>query len=314
MKRSLSLLFLVASFIMMITLEGCNHKDLLADYSGTSQVNMLYDWSRATGNPDPAHVDLYLYPGQGGAPNYQQTPKTGVTLVLPADTYTGFAFATDSGSLQINDTGNKDACTITTKDEDILAPLGQPSGSVPRPAGTENERVAMTPDPAWAGHTDGFTVPGTDEELTHTIYMEDLYVTYHVTVSDVNGIEALKAVSGALTGLAGGIYPATGKLTDEKVTMPFAVEKYPQESSLKSQFLAFGDCPGAPGTHILALYAFLENGEKYMFTFDVTDQVHAQKGQKDIYINVSGIDLKDPLDSFGATVDGWIGTDTTVIM
>ena len=285
-------------------LTGCNHKELAAPYGGTTQINLHYDWSRATGDAFPANVDLYLYPGL-----VFNTPKEGGTLNLQPGTYPGFAYAPETGSLILDNPNDKDGCIVTTGDADITGPLGIDCTGCPRPAGTEDERVAAAPDRAWYGKTE-LSVPESKTPVDHTIYMEDLFVTYHVTVSDINGFELLTNQSGILTGLAGGVHPATGELTDEKVTIPFPYEKNAQEEKLTAQFYAFGDCPGTPGQHILGIYAVTEEGDKYLFTFDVTGQVHDQRGQKDIYINVSGIDLVKKVDNqFGIDVDNWKSTE-----
>lgn len=302
--KPLRLLTLTAGAIALAALlTGCNHKDLVAPYGGTTQINLHYDWSRTTGDPNPSSVDLYLYPGQGGTPLAFNTPKEGGTLDLRPDTYPGFAYAPETGSLEIRNTGDKDGCLVTTGD-----------AGLPGPAPAEGERAAASPDRAWYGKTD-LSVPESKTPVDHTVYMEDMFVTFIVNVNDIQHIELL-AGEGVLTGLAGGFNPSKGELTGEKVTVPFALKPGDKENSRKAGFYAFGDYPDGTSPNILGLYCSLPGSDEIkLVAIDVTDQVHAQHGEKVITINIDGLNLMTAVDWSDITLDPWKdGDPQTLIM
>ena len=296
--KPLRLLTLTAGAIALAAmLTGCNHKDLADPYGGTTQINLHYDWSRATGDPNPAAVDLYLYPGQG-TPLVFNTPKEGGTLNLKPGSYPGFAYAPDSGSLVIKDTGDKDGCLVTTGD-----------ASLPGPAPVEGERTAASPDRAWYGKTD-LSVPESKTPVDHTVFMEDMFVTFIVNVNDIQPVELLSG-NGVLTGLAGGFYPSKGELAGEKVTVPFAFKPGDKENSVTAGFYAFGDYPDETSPNILGIYCSVPGSDEIkLVPIDVTDQVHAQHGQKVITINIDGLNLLTAIDWTGITMDPWKDGDT----
>ena len=288
------LLTLTAGAIALAAmLTGCNHKDLAAPFGGTTQINLHYDWSRTTGDPNPSSVDLYLYPGQGGNPLLFNTPKEGGTLDIKPDSYTGFAYVPETGTLVIKDTGDKDGCLVTTGDADL-----------PGPAPAEGERVAASPDRAWYGKTE-LAVPASKTPVDHTVYMEDMFVTFIVNVNDIQSIELLSG-TGVLTGLAGGFNPSKGVPTDEKVSVPFAFKPGDKENSVKASFYAFGDYPDETSPNILGIYCTVPGSDVItVVPIDVTDQVHAQHGNKVITININGLNLMTAIDWAHVTVDSW---------
>ena len=322
-------------------LASCNHKPLWYGNDLFAYLDVLFDWTRATGDPQPASVDLYLFPEKGGAPQYDQKPMQGGTLRVPYGSYYALAFNNDTGSILVSGTDSLNTFKIYTRGENILAPMGMNTKADLRAKGTENQRVVLAPDYLWVGWEKDFDVIFTDEKVTHTIYMEDRWQEIYVEIRGVKNFRYLASVSGALSGLAGGYKPGLDKLTNEKVIIPFEGLKLDAEAaaeyhnqlqltmkkaqtltkdeasdSVFGQLVCFGHCPYEVNKHILTVYAVLSNGEKYMYSYDVTEQYHEQWNNRQVYLVIDELPLPVPISGGGEgmslSMDSWYNEDISI--
>ncbi len=334
----------LACICAAFVLASCNHKPLWYGNDLFAYLDVLFDWTRATGDPQPASVDLYLFPEKGGAPQYDQKPLQGGTLRVPYGNYYALAFNNDTGSILVSGTDSLNTFKIYTRGENILAPMGMSTKADLRAKGTEDQRIVLAPDRLWVGRKPDFNVEFKDEKTVHTIYMEDRWQEIFIEIRGVKNFKYLASVSGALSGLAGGYLPGLDKLTDEQVIMPFeglkldaeaaaayhnaleskvkraaALTKDQSSDSVFGQLVCFGHCPETVNKHILTVYTVLNNGEKYMFSYDVTDQYHDQWNQRQVYLVIDELPLPVPISGGGGegmslSMDDWDNVDILINM
>ena len=116
--------------------------------------------------------------------------------------------------------------------------------------------------------------------------------------------------------MAGGVYLQTGKTTDQVVTILFDDCIVDQQLGIYTIVRSFGvpdedPIPMAPRENQyfkLELEAFLKNGKRLEFAYDVTDQIRAQP--RGGVIVIDGIRIEDEegeggSGGFNPNVDGW---------
>ena len=332
---------IVICLLAIAGMTSCNHKPLWYGNDLFAYLDVVFDWTKATGNPQPSSVDLYLFPKDGGQHQYDQKPMEGGTIRAPYGSYRAFAFNNDSGSILISETDSINTFQIYTRSENILAPMGMNTKADLRAKGTESQRVVLAPDYLWVGWKQDFDVEFSDEKITHIIYMEDRWQEIFVEIQGVKNFRYLASVSGALSGLAGGYMPGIDKNTSEQVIIPFEGLKLDAEAaaqyhnamqskikmtsvltkddasdSIFGQLVCFGHCPDVPNKHILTIYAVLSNGEKYMYSFDVTDQYHSQWDNKQVYLIIDELPLPVPINNgeggMSLSMDTWYNEDISI--
>lgn len=320
------------SALCALSLVSCTHKKLWYGTDLWTWLDVRYDWSSATGNPDVGSVDLYLFRMDDipGDPEYNQLPMGGGTIRVPYGMYYGVAFNNDTGSLIVDGADSLNSLYLYTRDESILSPLGIVTKNPPTAKGTEGQRCVLSPDFVWTGRRDGFDVVFSEEKQTRTVRMEDAWQEVVVEVRGVKNFKYLSNVSGALSGLAEGYYPGRGELSAGQVIIPFgglkldaksvreawerlrirplALQGAPEDEPTDSVFgelVCFGHCPdrAEPHDHILTIYAVLTSGEKYMYTFDVTEQFHKQWDDPLVHVVIDELPLPVPISPEGSGIN-----------
>lgn len=315
---------------------SCNHKPLWYGNDLFAYTEVIFNWSRTTGTkaagvPESQVMDFYLYPEDGSLPIYNQTPHDGGIVRAPYGNYFAVAYNNDTGALRVRNTDSASTLELYTRDEGILAPMGIATKVDLRAKAAADERVVLSPEYVWAGRMDGFDVVFSDHIRSHTVYMEDAWVFIDVEVRGVKNFNYLSSISCALSGLAESYFPGKGQLSNGLVTIPFSGVKMDAQSvaamrskavedekdSVFGELVCFGHCPVKVNSHFLTLYAVLTNGEKFMFTFDVTEQMHHQEDPQHIHLLIEDLPVPTPITTGGGmslSMDSWQGVDVDITM
>lgn len=295
---------LLAAAVLLLC--GCEHKELCYDHPHTSEVRVLFDWREAP-EAHPASMSLYLF--ATSAPTsyrYDFTGREGGLLRAPRGEYLAAALNGDSECVECRNTDRADRFEITTATAELLpglATMGVRASGVPVDPAAADERMAAAPDALWSASAEAFPIRGPRDTLR--MVPQDALGTCTVEILGVEHLEDVTALGASLSGLAGGLLPAAGRLSDERVTVPFALART-DATSLQGQFRIFGDCPDRTGKHALIVYAVLTDGSKWYYTYDVTEQVHASEDPRHIRIRLEGLPLPEPsTGGFDPTVDPW---------
>lgn len=285
------------------------------DHHGRAQVEVEFDWEN---HPcaNPATLSLYLFPTDGSRSlRYEFNGREGHLITVPVGTYTALAINSDSELARILDTDSEETFVISLRTADEMEGIAVRSSSVPRMAGTENQRMASQPDEMWHSRLEPFDIK-VDYNNTPKLTLRMTRATRHfsVNINEVSNMKDVASMSAAISGLSGSLYPCNDIYSDEQVTIPFTLAPA-DEKSLTGELRTLGHCGysncskssyGTPAesSHYLTVYAILSDGTRWYHSFDVTDQMHSGN---DI-ITVTGLNLPEAMVSgggFQVDVDDW---------
>lgn len=311
---------------MLLFSAGCEHKELCNDHSHTATVKVVFDWKNA---PDaaPASMSLYLFPLSGGeALRYEFTDQKGGTIRVPIGHYDAFCLNSDTETISYRNTERRETFEATTRTTSLLgglSALGVRSDGAPRPEGTEDERIALSPDMLWSDHTEGVELTRETATTTITLYPKVSVCIYTVKILNAENLKYVSGISGSIASLAGGLLPGMGPdaLTEEHVTIPFEAVAGEDEKGEKTivtgGLLTFGHCPSVQSEHRLTVYAVLSDGSKWYYTYNVTDQIHSAPDPRNVHIVLDGLPLPKPITNGGGfqpEVDPWNPVDIEIEM
>lgn len=305
--------------MMLPLLASCNHKDLCYDSGNNLKVNVVFDWSNAP-EGNPASMALYMYDAATGQSlRYIFDNRFGGSIRLPFGSYNALCMNSDNTDwARISNNGDIEGFEIYTADAAEMPTNGLYTAVMPRAEGTGQERVAKTPEMFWSSRSDGIEFPEYMTEKTITLYPEENICHYTVDILDVKNMEYLQTstIDGTLSGMAEGYNMGRRSSTGNYVTMPFTVSESSADS-LHGEFLTFGETPEAAKKHIMTIYMYLNDGTKWYYTFDVTDQVHLAPDPRNVHIVVRGFEFPQPITEGGSiipNVNDWQSVHITMKM
>lgn len=301
-------------FTALLFLSSCEHKDLQYDYSRTAELQVVFNWNKAP-EAAPETMRLYLFPLDGGSPHtYEFTDYRGGRITVPAGRYKVLCVNSDTESVLYRNIDSFDSFEAYAPD----GVLSVGTFLAPRPEGTSEERVAKSPDRLYSARLDDLTVELSKENQTVILYPELSVCRYRVEIRNVSNLQYVSSdgIAGSLSGMSGGLLVGRNELTSEVVTVPFGVVS-DGVSTLKADFLAFGQTGSAGPAHKLVIYVIMADGSKNYYTFDVTTQVDEAANPYDVHILLDGLSLPKPIvngGGFRPEVDEWQNINIDVPM
>lgn len=299
--------YLLAALAVLVA-AACEHKELCYDHTHTVDVRVVFDWKNA---PDaaPETMSLYLFPKAGGEPlRYEFTDRRGGTITVPMGAYDALGLNSDTERLHFRNMNRRETFEVYTREANLLAALGVRSDDAPRAEGAQDERAVAQPDRLWCDCAEGIEFKRGVAGQTVTLYPSRAVRSYTVEIRNAENLKYVKALSGSLSGMAGGLLLDKKEPTAEAVTIPFDASITQEQTGITGGLLAFGPCPQADGVHKLVIYAVLDNGEKWYYTYDVTRQVREAPDPYHVHILLDGLPLPKPIvngGGFQPGVDGW---------
>lgn len=294
MKPSKSLLIL--AFVALF-FTSCRHKDLYMEAEMTSELQVVFDWRNAP-DANPESMALYLYEDDGYNPmRYIFSNKTGGLIKSPFGNHHAICLNADNTDwARMRNHESVETFEIYTQDAETIGTRADNSSTIPRPEGTENERIAATPGMLWGSRSNNIAITPHSGMQTITLYPEEEVCHYIVDVYDVKNLEGIEssAVDATLSGMAEGYCHGKNSSTDNTASFKFDLKGNADEENLHGEFLTFGECPTNVVKHYLSLYMVLTDGSKWYHSFDVTDQVTKAPDPTHVHIIVRGIDLPEP--------------------
>lgn len=288
---------LIALSLIAFLLSACAHKDVYMEEEMTSQLQVVFDWSNAP-DANPKSMALYLYEEDGHNPmRYIFSNKTGGLIKSPFGVHHAICLNADNTDwARMRSNESVETLEIYTQDAEEIGSRADNSSTVPRPEGTENERIAATPGMLWGSRSNNISITPHSGMQTITMYPIEAVCHYIVDVYDVKNLEEVEssAVDATLSGMAEGYSHSRQASTDNTVSFRFDLVGNAAEENLHGEFLTFGECPTTEAKHYLTLYMVLTDGSKWYHSFDVTDQVTKAPDPTHVHIIVRGLDLPEP--------------------
>ncbi|MDE6562460.1 MAG: DUF5119 domain-containing protein [Muribaculaceae bacterium] len=280
-----------------LSLASCRHKDLYMEDEMTSQLQVVFDWRNAP-EANPESMALYMYEEDGHNPmRFIFSGKDGGLIKAPFGTRHAIcinADNTDWARMRYHE--SIETLEIYTMDAEEIGSRADDATTIPRPEGTERERIAATPQMMWGSRSNNISIVPHDGMQTITMYPQEAVCHYMVDVYDVENLDEVEssAVDATLSGMAEGYCHGQQSATDNTVSMKFDLTGHAEEKNLHGEFLTFGECPTTVAKHYLTLYMVLTDGSKWYHSFDVTDQVSKAPDPTHVHIIVRGLDLPEP--------------------
>lgn len=304
-------------FLIGVFLSSCEHKDLCYDHPLGVDMHLSFDWKNA---PDacPERMMAFFFPVGGGQPvKYEFMNKTGGKLEsLPRGRYHVLCMNSDTEKVLIKSDAY-DMFEIFTTPASLLEGLGTMVST--EPARPEDEPVVATPDMIWMDRLESLTVSESDRGDTITLYPAESVVRVSCEIRNVQNIKHVTGVSGSLSGMSRSYFAGKDKLSEVRVTHPFALSKR-EENVITGEFLVFGHCPDTAMHHQLTVYAVLEDGSKWYYRFDkddVTRQIHEAPDRHRIHIVLDKLPFPKPIVGGGGmypSVDDWEDVNENIDM
>ena len=199
---------------LLVAATSCEHKDLCYDHAHAVEVEVVFDWRNA---PDaaPASMSLYLFPDDGEALRYDFTGRDGGTIRVPIGKYEALCLNSDTENIGYRNTERKGTFEVTTQTSPLLeglSALGVRSEAVPRADGAEDECVALSPDMLWSDHVESIELKHVPVRQRITLYPEQSVCRYTVEIRNAENLKYVFGLSGSISGLAGGLLPARGRM------------------------------------------------------------------------------------------------------
>lgn len=290
------------SIVALAALTSCNHKDLCFDHTHTQNVKVVFDWRNA---PDaaPQSMELHLYDASTNeSARFSFSGRDGGPIHIQGGKYNGLCLNNDNTDwAQFRNISDIETFEIYTMDAPTLQAYGLLSRAVPRAEGTENERMAATPQMVWCDRQDAIDIPIDATDKTITLYPEEAVCHYTVDIDSIQNMDYLSGSSldATLSGMAEGYLQGQKSATDTKVTMPFELLADSDKGNLHAEFLTFGESPVTKNPHMLTVYMILSDGSKWYYTFDVSQQIYNAPDPRHVHIIIHGLKLPKPMSASG---------------
>lgn len=305
---------ILSAVLTALIFTSCNHKEFC--YEHTYKVRIVFDWRNAPdANPKSMNAHHFDTNGSIAPQRFSFGGRDGGYITTQPGIYSGIAFNDDIIHwASVRNTGNIGSYEILTNDAVSLTSLGISTANLPRLRGTEDERMATTPEMLWCNRQDNIDISFLHGEKVITYYPEEAVCHYTVTVLDVEGFEYLggRNVDATLTGMAEGFMPYPHLPSPTKVSHPYVLSSTAVPNALYSEFLTFGVPTNSDHKHYVTLYTIYANGEGEYHSYDVTDQVRKAPDPKHVDIVIRGLKIPMPIGGGGGvdvSVNEWITDD-----
>lgn len=301
LERVKHVLLLVA-LLAFLSFASCDNKDLNYYNLHMTNVKVVFDWAK---DPEaaPASTSLYLFPTRGGRVlRYEFTDPKGGTIRVPTGNYDAICINSDTENIIYRNTESKMTFEVTTRPVDMnsnLSSLDAMAADLPRAKGTEDETIVMAPEKLWTDHAEGIAVKLDTVVPTITLHPEVSVCQYTIEIFNAQNLKYVNSIIGTVSGLTGGLLPGVGPyaITRERVTVPFDVlfgDSKAERTTISSTLFTFGDYR-TDDNHTLSIYVILGNGEKWYYTYDITDQFHSAPDPRNVHIILDGLPVPKPI-------------------
>lgn len=338
--------FHAAALFLTVALAACEHKELCYDHPHTADVDIVFDWQTyspdAEDNNEVESMCLWFYPvddegHRTGDPIYYSLKgMKGGRISVPVGRYGVIYYNNDYERVQFRGVEKFLTHECYTRAGGLFESVyGNASAyDAPRAEGTEEEPVKITPDKMWGdnamnvnitedglsywfirdGETEITTIDNPDNRFLLMPHEQVCDYTYEIV--NVENLKHVSQVCATLSGMSGSVFCAREALTEECVTLPVATFS-DGKTTLTGAFHTFGQCEDNEDKHILTVYVWLEDGTKWYYENDVTDQVNHAPDRRNVHIFIDGLKLPKPIENGGGfqpDVEDWNQVDVDIEM
>lgn len=332
MKKYIISIIIVAATLLV----GCNHKDLCYHHPHSANVRVEFDWINAP-EANPEGMSVWFYSKTyGNVQRFDFAGREGGMVELLVGEYEVLCFNNDTEAVLFRGSNAYNQHEAYTREGDILESIyGNGSRSeAPRAEDTENQAVVISPDELWGSGVTNVVITDyglsytcapydgaveqetiTSEEYVITLYPEERFCIYTYEIRNIINLEHAVQMCGTISGMSNSAYIASGDLGRELVIVPFGANI--GQNDVTGRFLTFGHHEENVEPHKFVLYVWMEDGSKWYYTFDVTDQVHSAPNKRRVHIVIDNLELPTPVggdEGFDVAVDDWVNENVDIQM
>ena len=296
-------------FICLLPILSCTHKELCYDApKGRVSVNVKFVWDRAP-EADPEQMSLYLYPLEGGeVERFDFSGREGGLIQINPGEYRAIGFNSDRETILLKDFEdfhNFKAYTNETDLEGVGIGSGISSG-VPRTILAADDPLVLAPESFYSDAREDIKIlPKADQEIV--LHPFDRTMTITIDIREVKNLSSIRRMRGTLSGLNRYIYLKGIEENEYQAMIPFDLNKN-GGTSLHEVVRTFAPTAKSGVKYSFSVYAWLASGARKYVHFDITDQIMAQKGEKNIHVVIDKLDIRDDGGNgggFNASINTW---------
>lgn len=299
MKRMIMML----SAAILIVMSSCRHREF--DYESNSAVwlDVVFDWENEP-SLRPGSMALFLFPSTGEKPlRFDFSGHEGGSIKLAAGQYDAVCLNSDERDASLRGHTAFDTFEVTTSEKSTMNFSNYwqvRAHDLPRAPGCEDQPLVGSAPLLWSATVTSFSVATSSpssakkREANARLVMKPARIVdkFIVTVINISNLDGVQAMSATVSDMADGYIAAAGSPNDASVTIPLDLSISHGEASAEGTFMTFGHCSPSQRTHKLVIYAIMADGSKYYFQREVTDQVHSDPDEENVYhILVDGLEI-----------------------
>lgn len=253
-------------------LAGCRQKDVVYGLEPI-QVGIEFDWQNALG-ADPEGMTLIFFPvdDASGPWRFDITGREGGDIEIIPGRYRVLAFNSDLPGVEFTDRDSFDSfsAAVRSAGDTLAAPTGI----------------------LYAADLTGAEIMNSHGKRQVLTFVPDsLSTVYHIRLDSVSGTERIKTAKAVLNGLASSVCLQLKRNSETRcnVVAPLRISAR-DRSVLETETTGFGN-PDIPDPRITLDVIVATSHATYRKSFDVTDQVVNSKYRRNVYINITGLDI-----------------------
>lgn len=309
---------ILASLLM----PSCINEGIIGCDSYTGPIEIDCHWNLAPDASPDGMACFFFREDEKATWRFDFPDACGGEVRLPLGDY-AFITVNDDTQVVFDNDDSYNLFTISTLPCDLFSSVSfvdNPASDWPKGV---DEMVVRCPDLLWCDRIPyvslgfdklSYQVLRSGEAYTRSSKFRQLPVhpicivgRYHVVISDVSGIDGIRHVSAAMSGMSPSVRIHDLSRSSEGATLPFDVS-CSDSSMICGDFLSFGRATDSGVRNILYLFVWLSDGSRYNYECDVTSQVIEAGDPMDVWIYIKGIDIPESSETtggFDVSVDQW---------
>ncbi len=306
---------LMVSLWAMAALTACNHKELEDLPEPDFRVRVKFDWHKTSSRAEAEMMQVFFYNRTTGYMEYDIFPaETGGYMNLGPGEWQVTTYNWNEESNVVGDhTNSYIAHHLTTRAGNILEGA---LGNTQSPTLDGEQPVFVTPDMVWGEARESVIIdplPG-QREFVVTLEPEELVCHYSFEIRNVENLEHITNMCGALSGMSGGMTFSSSLVDAESVTLPLSAEA-DGSKTIRGEFYTFGFHPENRDPKMMSLYVWLDDGRKLVFgttaetadKWNVSDQILNASDPKRVHYIIDGLGIPTTMDGgmFDPSADDW---------
>jgi hypothetical protein len=173
-----------------------------------------------------------------------------------------------------------------------------------------DENTVAEPGNFYVDRVDEFEVVATEDTLSLDFYPHNALKTYTFRINGIKGAQHITATRGALSGLSGSYFPATGALAATPSTLLFNAAADGVNDCITGTFRTFGRLEGTGNHFTIEILYPSATGDAIARTWEIRDKMVAAENDNSYFIEIDADITIIPEESgsgggFDATVDEW---------